>query len=200
MLHRVESRTRGVRRPHRRDARQHGPAAPQHARRAPGGAADRRRSGLEVDAAHRLSAPLRGEDRRERAPRQWIPYTDRMDYLAGMNMNLGWSLAVEKLLGMEVPEKARHLRVLIVRTESHRQPPGGRGNVRAGPGQFHALHVLLPRAGEDPRSVRAVCGGRLTYSYITVGGVTVDLPSGWLQKCERFLRSSSRWSTSCTPC
>src|SRR5262245_18729237 len=39
-------------------------------------------------------------------PRQWIPYTDRMDYLAGMNMNLGWSLAVEKLLNYELPEKA----------------------------------------------------------------------------------------------
>ena len=48
------------------------------------------------------------------SPRQWIPYTDRMDYLAGMNMNLGWSLVVEKLLGLELPEKARHLRVLIV--------------------------------------------------------------------------------------
>ena len=46
-------------------------------------------------------------------PRQWIPYTDRMDYLAGMNMNLGWSLAVEKLMQLEVPEKGRHLRVII---------------------------------------------------------------------------------------
>src|SRR5690606_2952693 len=45
-------------------------------------------------------------------PRQWIPYTDRMDYLAGMNMTLGWSLWVEKLLGLNLPEKARHLRVL----------------------------------------------------------------------------------------
>src|SRR6267142_6275084 len=41
-------------------------------------------------------------------PRQWIPYTDRMDYLAGMNMNLGWALTVEKLLGLELPEKAKH--------------------------------------------------------------------------------------------
>src|SRR5690348_11238957 len=38
-------------------------------------------------------------------PRQWIPYTDRMDYLAGMNMNLGWALTVEKLLGYRVPER-----------------------------------------------------------------------------------------------
>jgi NADH-quinone oxidoreductase subunit D len=45
-------------------------------------------------------------------PRQWIPYTDRMDYLAGMNMNLGWSLCVEKLLAYQLPEKARHLRKL----------------------------------------------------------------------------------------
>ena len=45
--------------------------------------------------------------------RQWIPYTDRMDYLAAMNMNLGWALTVEKLLRYQVSEKARHLRVLI---------------------------------------------------------------------------------------
>ena len=47
------------------------------------------------------------------SPPQYIPYTDRMDYLAAMNMNLGFSLAIEKLIGMEVPEKAIHLRVLI---------------------------------------------------------------------------------------
>src|SRR4026207_1213578 len=47
-------------------------------------------------------------------PRQWIPYTDRMDYLAGMNMNLGWALVTEKLLNLELPPKARHLRVMIV--------------------------------------------------------------------------------------
>src|SRR5438876_11588369 len=49
-------------------------------------------------------------------PIQFIPYTDRMDYLAGMNMNLGYSLAVEKLCGMtaKIPEKAQVIRVIIV--------------------------------------------------------------------------------------
>src|SRR5258708_6488252 len=46
-------------------------------------------------------------------PIQFIPYTDRMDYLAGMNMNLAYSLAVEKLCGMKVPEKGQVIRVLI---------------------------------------------------------------------------------------
>src|SRR2546423_1641377 len=46
-------------------------------------------------------------------PIQYIPYTDRMDYLAGMNMNLGYSLAIEKLCGMKIPEKAQVIRVLI---------------------------------------------------------------------------------------
>src|SRR6476660_2874282 len=46
-------------------------------------------------------------------PRQWIPYTDRMDYLAAMSMNLGWALVVEKLLNHQISDKARHLRVII---------------------------------------------------------------------------------------
>src|SRR3954447_8113173 len=46
-------------------------------------------------------------------PIQFIPYTARMDYLAGMNMNLGFSLAVEKLCGMKIPEKASVIRVLV---------------------------------------------------------------------------------------
>src|SRR5438067_13844598 len=46
-------------------------------------------------------------------PIQFIPYTDRMDYLAAMDMNLGYSLAVEKLAGLKVPEKANVIRVII---------------------------------------------------------------------------------------
>src|ERR1044072_163547 len=46
-------------------------------------------------------------------PIQFIPYTDRMDYLAGMNMNLAYSLAVEKLCGMKLHEKANVIRIII---------------------------------------------------------------------------------------
>ena len=84
-------------------------------------------------------------------PRQWLPYTDRMDYLAGMNMNLGWALAVEKLLGHEVPEKGRHLRVIIAelgRIASHLVAMGTYG---ARPGELQPVPVGLPRAGEGAR-------------------------------------------------
>ena len=88
-------------------------------------------------------------------PRQWIPYTDRMDYLAGMNMNLGWALTVEKLLKLRAARKRpRHLRRDHRRDGPHRQPPGGHGLLRARPGHVQPVPVCLPRAGKDPRPVR----------------------------------------------
>src|ERR1700740_199542 len=63
-------------------------------------------------------------------PIQYTPYTDRMDYLAGMNMNLGYSMAVEKLCAMRIPEKAQVIRVIIAepnRIASHRVGRGAYG-------------------------------------------------------------------------
>ncbi len=119
--------------------------------------------------------------------RQWIPYTDRMDYLAGMNMNLGWALAVEKLLDHEVPEKGRHLRVLIselCRMASHLVGMGAYG---LDLGSFSPFLYAFREREKILDLFEDVCGARLTYSYITPGGVTADLPNGWLQKCASFL-------------
>ncbi len=119
--------------------------------------------------------------------RQWIPYTDRMDYLAAMNMNLGWALVVEKLMRHEVSEKARHLRVLIVelgRISSHLVGMGAYG---LDLGTFSPFLYAFREREKILDLFEETCGARLTYSYITVGGLTADLPPGWLEKCEAFL-------------
>ncbi len=120
-------------------------------------------------------------------PRQWIPYTDRMDYLAGMNMNLGWALAVEKLLGLEVPEKGRHLRIIIAelnRIASHLVAVSAYG---LDLGSFTPYMYCFREREKIVDLFELACGARLTYSYLTVGGATADLPPGWIEQCEAFL-------------
>jgi NADH-quinone oxidoreductase subunit D len=88
------------------------------------------------------------------APPQWIPYTDRMDYLAAMNMNLGLALTIEKLVKMEVPEKAMVLRVIIAemgRVASHLVGMGAYG---LDLGNIQPLPVRVPRARDHSRPVR----------------------------------------------
>ncbi len=120
-------------------------------------------------------------------PRQWIPYTDRMDYLAAMNMNLGWSLCVEKLLNYRVPERGRHLRVLIAELGRIASHLVGMGAYGLDLGTFSPFLYAFREREKILDLFEAACGARLTYSYITPGGATADLPRGWLQKCEEFL-------------
>jgi NADH-quinone oxidoreductase subunit D len=120
-------------------------------------------------------------------PRQYIPYTDRMDYLAGMNMNLGWALAVEKLMKYEPPEKGRHLRVIISEMGRIASHLVGMGAYGLDLGTFSPFLYAFRERERILDLFEEVCGARLTYSYITVGGATADLPPGWLQKCEAFL-------------
>jgi NADH-quinone oxidoreductase subunit D len=120
-------------------------------------------------------------------PRQWIPYTDRMDYLAGMNMNLGWSLCVEKMLNYRVPERGRHLRVLIAELGRIASHLVGMGAYGLDLGTFSPFLYAFREREKILDLFEAACGARLTYSYITPGGATADLPRGWLQKCEDFL-------------
>ena len=121
-------------------------------------------------------------------PKQWIPYTDRMDYLAGMNMNLGWALTVEKLMKLELPEKARHLRVIIAEMGRIASHLVGMGAYGLDLGTFSPFLYAFREREKILDLFELACGARLTYSYLTVGGATHDLPPGWLKKCETFLR------------
>jgi NADH-quinone oxidoreductase subunit D len=119
--------------------------------------------------------------------RQFIPYTDRMDYLAAMNMNLGWALAVEKLMKYEPPEKGRHLRVIISEMGRIASHLVGMGAYGLDLGTFSPFLYAFREREKILNLFEEVCGARLTYSYLTVGGATADLPPGWLQRCSEFL-------------
>ena len=108
---------------------------------------------------------------------QWIPYTDRMDYLAAMNMNLGLALAVEKLIGMEVPEKAMVLRVIISELNRIASHLVGMGAYGLDLGSFSPFLYAFREREIILDLFEEACGARLTYSYITVGGLTHDLPA-----------------------
>jgi NADH-quinone oxidoreductase subunit D len=120
-------------------------------------------------------------------PRQWVPYTDRMDYLAGMNMNLGWSLCVEKLLNLSLSDKARHLRVIIAEMGRIASHLVGMGAYGLDLGTFSPFLYAFREREKILDLFEEACGARLTYSYLTPGGATADLPDGWLVKCEKFL-------------
>ena len=107
---------------------------------------------------------------------QWIPYTDRMDYLAGMNMNLGMALAYEKLLGMEVPDKAMTLRVIIAEMGRIASHLVGMGAYGLDLGTFSPFLYAFREREIVLDLFEEACGARLTYSYLTIGGATHDLP------------------------
>ncbi|MFO0974990.1 MAG: NADH-quinone oxidoreductase subunit D [Planctomycetaceae bacterium] len=110
------------------------------------------------------------------SPPQYIPYTDRMDYLAAMNMNLGFALVVEKLIGMKLPDKAVHLRVFIAELGRIASHLVGMGAYGLDLGTFSPFLYAFREREIILDFFEEVCGARLTCSYLTVGGATHDLP------------------------
>jgi NADH-quinone oxidoreductase subunit D len=120
-------------------------------------------------------------------PFQFIPYTDRMDYLSSMNNNQAFALAVERLSGIEVPPRAQAIRVICAelnRIASHLVSLGCYG---LDMGALTPFWWCFREREMIVDLLEAVCGARLTYSYITVGGVRDDLPDGWIERCREFL-------------
>ena len=118
---------------------------------------------------------------------QYVPYTDRMDYLAGMNNNVGWCLTVEKLAKLEIPRRAQYIRVIMCelnRIASHLVSMGAYGMDM---GAFTPFLYAFREREFILDLFEAACGARLTYSYATIGGLTHDLTPQWIEKCREFL-------------
>jgi NADH-quinone oxidoreductase subunit D len=117
-----------------------------------------------------------------------MPYTDRLDYVASMGNTLGFALAVEKLMGIEVSPYVQTIRVIMAelqRIASHFVAIGTYGMDMGAFTPF--LHLLRDRE-KILDMFEWTCGARLLYNYNWVGGVSHDLPDGFVKACRDFLR------------
>ncbi len=118
---------------------------------------------------------------------QCITYTDRVDYVSAMSVNLAFALATERLMGLEAPPRAQWLRMIMVelqRLASHLLWMG------AFAGDIGALTPFLYGLRERERIIdlfEMTCGQRLTYNYIRIGGVMIDVLPEFVPKCRAFL-------------
>ncbi len=117
----------------------------------------------------------------------FMPYTDRVDYVAAMPCNQGWAMVCERLAGIEVPRRGEFCRVIATelnRISSHLISVGTMGMDIGAVTPF--LHALREREAINDL-LEALCGARLTYNYMRIGGVAWDLPPGFTEKTLAFL-------------
>lgn len=117
----------------------------------------------------------------------FMPYTDRADYLSAMNANQGYAMVVEKLLGLEVPKRAEYLRVIAAefnRIISHLLSVGALAMDVGAATPF--IHALKEREKVNDL-MEALCGQRLTYNYVRIGGVSYDMPPGFSERSLTWL-------------
>jgi NADH-quinone oxidoreductase subunit D len=117
----------------------------------------------------------------------FMPYTDRVDYVAAMFCNQGWAMAAEKLAGVEVPKRAEYCRVIAAelnRIQSHLLSVGSMGMDIGASTPF--THAIREREYINDL-IEELCGARLTFNYMRIGGVAWDLPAGWSEKALAYI-------------
>lgn len=117
----------------------------------------------------------------------FLPYCDRLDYLASIHGNLVYALAVEKIAAIDVPARANYIRVVVSelnRISSHLVTIG---MLASRLGLRTALMYSLRDRERINNLFEVVCGARLTYSYIRIGGVISDVTDGFIEKTYEFV-------------
>jgi NADH-quinone oxidoreductase subunit D len=117
-----------------------------------------------------------------------IPYTDRMDYVASMGNSLGYALAVEKLMGIEVSPYVQTIRVIMAELQRIASHAIAVGTYGMDIGAFTPFLHLLRDREKILDLFEWTCGARLLYNYNWVGGLSHDVPDGFVKACRQFLR------------
>lgn len=116
-----------------------------------------------------------------------IPFTDRMDYLAAMSMEWGYALAVEKMLGTEVPRRAEYIRVMIGELQRLASHLMFFGVYAIDLGAFSPFLYAFQKREFILRIFEEISGARLLYNYYWIGGVWNDVTDGQLRRIAKFI-------------
>jgi NADH-quinone oxidoreductase subunit D len=119
---------------------------------------------------------------------QSIPFTDRLDYTNAMGNNLAYVLAVEKLLGIEVPKRAQYIRVMMAELQRIAAHLIWLGSHALDMGAMTLFFYNFREREQILRMFEEVAGGRLTPTYLRIGGLSKDLPDGIEEKIKSFVQ------------
>lgn len=122
-----------------------------------------------------------------------IPYTDRLNYCSAMNNNFVYAEAVEKLLGIQITPRCTMLRTLLCEYNRIADHMTCIAASVMEMGAMTAFLYLMTVRDYIFEHLNHLSGARLTYSYVRIGGLTRDLPEGWLQRLEEILQFSERY-------
>lgn len=117
---------------------------------------------------------------------QVIPYADRMDYVASMNNDFGYALAVERLMKIEVPERVEYIRVIMAELQRIASHLVALGTYGIDAGAFTPFLYCFRDREKILDLFEMTCGARLLYNYIWIGGLSHDLPDGFIDKAKEF--------------
>ncbi len=120
---------------------------------------------------------------------QIIPYVDRMDYAAAMNSEHAYVMGVEKMLGIEndIPKRVEYIRVLVAELNRLASHFIAIGTYAMDIGAYTPFLWLMRDREHILRLLEWICGARMLYNYIWVGGLFYDLPVGFEERCLEFV-------------